>query len=113
MTQDIQEIPHPVADTGGAAHGNDSSNASQRSMGDILLATGRLPQVCDQLGEFLADQRATGRLYEAQGREVAAQVSAARIHLTDAASAARALTRALQAVQADIAGLGVREGDDA
>ena len=82
-------------------------------LAEIYAATGRLPQVCDQLGEFLADQRATGRLYEAQGREVAAQVSAARIHLTDAASAARALTRALQAVQADIAGLGVRDDPDA
>ena len=58
MTQDIQEIPHPVADTGGAAHGNDSSNASQRSMGDILLATGRLQQ--PDLERILQRQREAG-----------------------------------------------------
>ena len=83
-------------------------------LAEIYCATGRLPQVCEQVDTFLRAQMATGRLYEArQDREVAGQVAAASASLARAAAAAEELTRALQAVQADIAGLGVREGDDA
>ena len=83
-------------------------------LAEIYCATGRLPQVCEQVDTFLRAQMATGRLYEArQDREVAGQVAAASASLARAAAAAEELTRALQAVQADIAGLGVREGGDA
>jgi hypothetical protein len=82
-------------------------------LADLYAATGRFPQMCSQLEDFLRAQEATGRLYEAQGRGIAAQVDRAVLHLGQAADAARALTRALQAVQADIAGLGVKDGPDA
>ena len=81
-----------------------------RLVADLYAATGRLPQMCSQLEDFLRDQEATGRLYEAQGRDIAAQLTRAAMHLGHAADAARALTRALQSVQADIAGLGVKDG---
>jgi hypothetical protein len=80
---------------------------------DLYSATSRFPQVCDQLERFLEAQVATGRLYEAQGRVVPVQAGKAIRHLGQAGDAARALTRALQAVQADIAGLGVKEDGDA
>jgi hypothetical protein len=83
-----------------------------RLLGDLYAATGRLPQVCDQLVHFLRAQEATGHLYEARGLEVADQLALAEIHAEQAVRAARNLTTALQAVQADIAGLGVREGTD-
>jgi hypothetical protein len=73
---------------------------------DMYSAAGRFPQVCEQLDGFLAAQAATGRLYEARGRDVTAQVREAAAHLLDAGNAALAFTRALQAVQADISGLG-------
>lgn len=83
-----------------------------RLLGDLYAATGRLPQVCDQLRQFLTAQEATERLYEARGRDVFEQVCEARMDLAAAAEAARKLTAALQATQADIAGLGVKEATD-
>jgi len=81
-----------------------------RLIADLYTATARFPQMCEQLARFLRAQAATGRLYEARGRDIALQVERAEMHLDQAAAAAHALTTALQAVQADIAGLGVREG---
>lgn len=80
---------------------------------DLYSATGRFPQICSQLEDFLRAQEATGKLYEARSRGVGAQVDAAAVHLSQARAAAANLTKALQAVQADIAGLGVREDPDA
>lgn len=80
---------------------------------ELYSATGRLPQICEQMDTFLRQQEATGRLYEARSLDVAGQVSKASAHLAQAAGAAEALTRALQAVQADIAGLGVTKDPDA
>ena len=79
---------------------------------DLYAAIGRFPQMCGQIEDFLRAQEATGRLHEDQGRDIATQVGRAVLHLGHAADAARALTRALQAVQADIAGLGVKESPD-
>ena len=84
-----------------------------RLVADLYSATGRFPQVCEQLEQFLRAQQATGRLYEARGRDIANQVGVAVAHLVTASAAADVLTRALQAVQADIAGLGVKEDGDA
>jgi hypothetical protein len=80
---------------------------------DLYSATGRFPQICSQLETFLRAQEATGRLYEARGRSIAAQVDQAAVHLSHARAAAHNLTKALQAVQADISGLGVKENPDA
>jgi hypothetical protein len=79
---------------------------------DLYAATGRFPQICSQVQDFLEAQWATGRLYEARGRDAAAQIDHAGVHLSQARTAAANLTRALQAVQADIVGLGVKENPD-
>lgn len=79
---------------------------------DLYAATGRFPQICSQLEDFLRAQEATGKLYEARGRSITAQVDQAAVHLSQARAAAANLTKALQAVQADIAGLGVKEDPD-
>jgi hypothetical protein len=79
---------------------------------DLYVATGRFPQICAQLQRFIRERVATGRLYEAQGRDIGEQADRAVDHLELAAGAARTLTRALEAFQADIAGLGVREDPD-
>ena len=80
-----------------------------RLVADLYAATGRFPQICEQIEVFLAAQAATGRLYEARGRDVQIQRNRAVVHLDEAAAHAGALTRALQAVQADISGLGAKE----
>jgi hypothetical protein len=80
-------------------------------LGDLYTATGRLPQACEQLEQFLRDQQAARPLYEAQGRDITFQVERFAAHLGRAADAARAFTRAAQDAQADIAGIGVKEGD--
>ena len=80
-----------------------------RFVADVYSATGRIPQMCEQLEAFLRAQVVAGQLYEARGRDIEIQRDRAAIHLGQAAAHARALTRALQEVQADISGLGVRE----
>lgn len=80
---------------------------------DLYAATGRFPQICEQLKAFLAAQRDSGSLYEARGEDVGERVAAAAYHLGLAHGAASNLTKMLQAVQADIAGLGVKEQPDA
>lgn len=94
-------------------HGLEYPSDVYKILGELYSATGRLPQVCEQLGRFLEAQEATGRLYEARGREISVQRRMAASHLDDAGQHSAALTRALQRVQADIAGLGVKEDDDA
>ena len=83
-----------------------------RLAADLYSATGRLRQICEQLEQFIRAQAATGRLYEARGRDVEIQRDTAAIHLDQAAMHAHSLTLALQAFQADISGLGVKEGSD-
>jgi hypothetical protein len=80
---------------------------------DLYAATGRFPQICEQLKAFLAAQCYTGSLYEARGEDVGERVAAAAYHLGLARRAASNLTEMLQAVQADIAGLGVKDNPDA
>jgi hypothetical protein len=92
--------------------GLDYPGDAYRLLADLYTVTGRLPQVCEQLERFLREQQATRPLYEARGRDVAAQVERAAAHLGRAADAAHALTRALQQAQSDIAGLGVKEDPD-
>jgi hypothetical protein len=82
---------------------------------DLYAATGRFPQICEQLEAFLRAQEATGCLYEARQRDIGIgiQCNRAAVHLDMAAAHAAALTKALQAVQSDIAGLGVKENPGA
>jgi hypothetical protein len=80
-----------------------------RLLADLYSATGRLPQICSQMETFFSGQEATGRLYEARGRDITVQVEAAAGQFRAAAAAAQTLTKALQAAQTAIAGLGVRE----
>jgi hypothetical protein len=83
-----------------------------RLIADIYSATGRLPQACEQVGQFLEAQAAREAAYEARGRDPVEQAAQAAAHLAKAAVAAHALTTALQAAQTAIAGLGIREGND-
>jgi hypothetical protein len=92
-------------------HGLEYPSDVYTLVADLYSATGRLPQVCEQVAQFLHTQAATGHLYEAQGRGVGHQVAEANRHLSDVMVAAQAVTRFLQAVQADISGLGVKETD--
>ena len=80
-----------------------------RLAGDLYAATGRFEQICEQLEQFIRAQADSGRLYEARGRNVLIQRDQAAIHLDQAAMNAHALTVALQAFQADISGLGVKD----
>lgn len=82
-----------------------------RLIADIYAATGRLPQACEQIGGFLMAQGRRADAYEARGRNPGEQAAIAAARLADAATAARNLTRALQAAQTAIAGLGIREDE--
>ena len=55
----------------GRAPGLESPADAYSLLGDLYSATGRFPQMCDQLEDFIRAQAATGRLYEAQGRDIA------------------------------------------
>jgi hypothetical protein len=76
---------------------------------DLYSATSRIGEVCGHLASFIDGQATREGVYEARGRDVAGQADAHRGHMGEAAKAAAALTKALQAAQADIAGLGVTE----
>lgn len=83
-----------------------------RLIADLYAATGRLPQACEQIGEFLMAQGRRVDAYEARGRNPSEQSAIGAARLADAATAAHNLTRALQAAQTAIAGLGIREDED-
>jgi hypothetical protein len=80
-----------------------------RLIADLYSAAGRLPQACEQIGRFLGAQGRRADAYEARGRTPSEQAAIGAARLADAATAAHNLTRALQAAQAAIAGLGIRE----
>jgi hypothetical protein len=93
--------------------GLESPAVAYRLTADLYSATGRFPQIFEQLEGFLRALEAARRLREArEGRQVGQQVNLAAFHLGEAADAAEALTKALQAVQADIAGLALKDGTD-
>lgn len=95
-----------IPGNGGLKHPADAYSLAA----DLYVAASRFPQICAQLQRFTREQVASGRLYEAQGRDIGGQADRAVDHLDLAASAARTMTKALEGFQADIAGLGVREG---
>jgi hypothetical protein len=86
--------------------------AVYRLVADLYAAAGRLPQMCEQLDRFLRAQFATGCLHDAKTGDPEEACEQAARDLHAAAMHATALTRALQAVQADIAGLSVKENPD-
>jgi hypothetical protein len=83
-----------------------------RLIADLYAATSRLPQTCDQIGRFLAEQAQRAGAYDARKRDPREQASLALIHLANAADAASRLTESLQSAQTAIAGLGIREDED-
>ena len=64
---------HHVRLDAGDASGLEYPGDAYSLVGDLYSATGRFPQVCDQLDEFTREQAASGRLYEAQGRDIGVQ----------------------------------------
>jgi multimeric flavodoxin WrbA len=94
-----------MSDKGGLDYPADAC----RLVADFYSATGRIPQMCEQLDRFLRGHLATGRIYDAKtgDPQEACEQAARDLHAT--AMHAANLARALQAVQADIAGLGVKE----
>jgi hypothetical protein len=96
--------------TMGGAPGLDYPSEAYRLLGDLYCATGRLPQMCEQLREFLHQQEDGGRLGDDSDREVSVQVGIAGGALVTAAGHAAGLTRALQDAQRAINGLYVKPG---
>ena len=62
------------------ARGLESPADAYSLLGDLYSATGRFPQMCAQLEDFIRAQAATGRLYEAQGRDIGDQVATGAAH---------------------------------
>lgn len=82
-------------------------------LGDLYTATGGLPQVFEQLADFLQSQAEGGRLGDSDGRDPFNQALIAGLHLGDVASSAKRMTDYLQQAQNAISGLYVKDGDDA
>ena len=99
--------------TMGEKRGLEYPGDAYRLIADLYSATGRLPQACEQIGQFLAGQAERAGAYEARGRHPGDQVDLAIVYLAEAAGAAHRLTTALQAAQTAIAGLGIREDGEA
>jgi hypothetical protein len=84
-----------------------------RVMADLAEAARRLPQLCGQLGDYLAREFAAGHLADDYGRLPYLVTSQARHDLDAAAQHAAALGTALAAAQNAIAGLHLAErGED-
>jgi len=93
-------------------HGMKYPGDAYKLIADLYSAAGRLPQACEQIGQFLMAQGRRADAYEARGRNPAEQAAIGAARLAEAATAAHNLTRALQAAQTAIAGLGIREDED-
>jgi len=95
------------------ARGLEYPSEAYRLLGEVYSATGRLAQLAIQLSAFLDAQGQTGRLGDSNGRDVAERIATASFHLGAAHTSAQELTGSLQAAQGAIAGLYVKEADDA
>ena len=71
--------------------------------GNLALAASRMPQLFDQLREWLGEQLRAGMLGTDAGHPADPAISAAWHHLTVAANHASKLARALEDVQNDLA----------
>jgi hypothetical protein len=76
-----------------------------RVMADLAETARRLPQLCGQLGDYLAREFAAGHLADDYGRLPYLVTTEARQHLDTAAQHADTLGTALAAAQNAIAGL--------
>ena len=83
-----------------------------RVMADLAQAAYRLPQLCGQLGDYLAREFAAGHLADDYGRLPYQVITRARHDLDTAARHADALGAALAAAQNAIAGLYLDDGDE-
>lgn len=81
-------------------------------LGHLYTATGRLPQLLEQVAAFLQGQAEGGRTGDSNGRDPVNQSLIAGMHLEDAASSAGSLTERLQAAQNAISGLYAKDGSD-
>ena len=82
-----------------------------RLIADFYAATSRLPQACEQIGQFLEAQGRRDDAYDARGRDPRQQAGHAAGQLARASAALHAATAALQAAQTAIAGLGIYEDE--
>lgn len=82
-------------------------------LGALYTATQRMPQLCDQISDFLSAQARSGRVGDANGKNPAGQASIASGALITAAEHLADVTRNLQTAQSKISGLYVKEDDDA
>ena len=76
-----------------------------RITGNLAQAAYRLPQLCGQLGDYLAREFAAGQLADDYGRLPYLVVGQARHDLDTAARLADALGKALASAQSAVAGL--------
>jgi hypothetical protein len=83
-----------------------------RVMADLAEAARRLPQLCGQLGDYLAREFAAGHLADDYGRLPYLVTADARRDLDAAAAHADALGTALAAAQNAIAGLHLADGSE-
>jgi len=96
----LNHATHP-ANVGGLGRPSDTYNL----LGSLYTATQRLPQLFEQIAEYLRLQTESGRIGDTMGRDPVNQALITGLHLTDAASSAQALTERLQAAQHAMAGL--------
>ncbi len=75
---------------------------------DLSLAASRMPQLFDQLSRWLDEQLAAGLLGTDDGAPADDAVTAARLHLLEAAGRASMLAADLAAVQNDLAAVNGR-----
>jgi hypothetical protein len=82
-------------------------------LGWLYTAAERLPQLLDQLAYFLHEQYASGRVADDQGRDASTLTAIAGGALLTGKGHAEALTSSLRKAQEQIAGLYVKENDNA
>lgn len=74
-------------------------------LGSLCTAAHRLPQLFDQLGEYLRVQAVSGHLGDSNGADPEERAALAMTALADARRRADQVTRALQSAQNAISGL--------
>lgn len=95
-----------------AAEGLTEPATVGRIAGDLAALASRLPQLCSQLGDYLARAFAAGQLADIYGRLPYHVICQARHDLDTAARLATDLRKALEAAQAATSGLCLAEGSE-
>jgi hypothetical protein len=94
-----------------AAKGLTEPSTVDRITGNLAEAAHRLPQLCDQLGDYLAREYAAGHLADDYGRLPHTVIGRARHDLDTAARLAHDLGKALAAAQSAVSGLHLTGGE--